>query len=47
MSCISNITAAMNDGDGDDHDHDPWGDSESQKHNSDKPTLSTDGGTRI
>jgi len=46
VSCISNITAAMNDGDDDDGD-DPWGDSESQKHNSDKPTLSTDGGTRI
>lgn len=37
-SCISNITAAMND----DDDDDPWGDSESQKHNSEKPTLSTE-----
>jgi hypothetical protein len=35
-SCISHITAAMNDDDDDDDDDDPWGDSESQKHNSDK-----------
>lgn len=37
--CNSNITAAMNDNDDDD---DPWGDSESQKHDSDKRTLSTE-----
>jgi hypothetical protein len=40
-SCISNITAAMHDDD-DHHHHHPWGDSESQKHNNDKPTLSTE-----